>query len=428
VSQNLLLWIAIASLVATVLTAVSSRALREFSRTDLQDICRRRDNLDRFGEILRQHESTALGLDFLGAFAVAFFAVATFAWTIGRYENEWVLYGVAGGVGLTLALLRVAATWAFARVFAEPFLYHTWPVWRVLGSLAAPLRASARLLDTILHRLAGRAPSVADEETIGDEIRTIVTEGHREGLLEEDAREMIEGVIELGHAEVSQVMTPRTGMHMLQVDEPWDDLIADIIRVGHTRLPIYAESRDDIVGILYVKDLIPELAKKDSSKRRSIREMVRKPIFVPETKAVDDLLAMFQLERTHIALVLDEYGGVAGLVTIEDVLEEIVGEIVDEYDDEVVDDIRDVGEGVCEALGRTHVDDVNARLGTALPEDQDFDTIAGFVFTELGHIPVQGEEVIHNGTVRITVLEVTDRRIERVLVERIQAATAAESA
>jgi putative hemolysin len=172
---------------------------------------------------------------------------------------------------------------------------------------------------------------------------------------------------------------------------------------------------------LYVKDLIPELAKKDPSKRRSVREMVRKPIFVPETKAVDDLLAMFQQARTHIALVLDEYGGVAGLVTIEDVLEEIVGEIVDEYDDEVVDDIRDIGEGVCEALGRTHVDEVNSRLGTELPEDQDFDTIAGFVFTELGHVPVQGEEVIHNGTVRITVLEVTDRRIERVLVERIQA-------
>jgi CBS domain containing-hemolysin-like protein len=421
VSQAALLWIAITSLVATVLTAVSSRALREFSRTDLQDICRRRDNLDRFGEILRLHESTALGLDLLGAFAVALFAVSTFAWTVGYYENEWALYAVAGGVGLTLAVLRVAATWAFVRVFAEPFLFHTWPLWRTLGTLAAPMRASARLLDTILHRLAGRTPSVQDEETIGDEIRTIVTEGHREGLLEEDAREMIEGVIELGHAEVSQVMTPRTEMHMLSVDEPWDELIASIVRVGHTRLPIYESSRDDIVGVLYVKDLIPELAKKDPSKRRSVREMVRKPIFVPETKAVDDLLAMFQQARTHIALVLDEYGGVAGLVTIEDVLEEIVGEIVDEYDDEVVDDIRDIGEGVCEALGRTHVDEVNSRLGTELPEDQDFDTIAGFVFTELGHVPVQGEEVIHNGTVRITVLEVTDRRIERVLVERVQA-------
>jgi CBS domain containing-hemolysin-like protein len=155
--------------------------------------------------------------------------------------------------------------------------------------------------------------------------------------------------------------------------------------------------------------------------------MVRKPIFVPETKPVDDLLAMFQQQRTHIALVLDEYGGVAGLVTIEDILEEIVGEIVDEYDDEVVDEFRNVGEGVCEVLGRTHVDQINTRLRIDLPEDRDFDTIAGYVFTELGHVPVQGEEVVHDGVVRITVLEVTDRRIERVLVERIDP-VAAESA
>ncbi len=423
-SQIALFWIALVSLVATVLTAVSSRALREFSRTDLQEICWRRNNLDRFGEILRQHETTALGLDLLGAFAVALFSVATFAWTVGYYDSEWALYGVAGGVGLTLALLRVAATWAFARVFAEPFLYHTWPLWRALGVVSAPMRAGARLLDTVLHRMAGREPFVSDEETIGEEIRTIVTEGHREGLLEEEAREMIEGVIELGDADVSEVMTPRTEMHMLQVDEPWEVLIATIIRMGHTRLPIYAESRDDIVGILYVKDLIPELAKSDPATRLSVREMVRKPIFVPETKPVDDLLAMFQKQRTHIALVLDEYGGVAGLVTIEDILEEIVGEIVDEYDDEVVDEFRNVGEGVCEVLGRTHVDQINTRLRIDLPEDRDFDTIAGYVFTKLGHVPVQGEEVVHDGVVRITVLEVTDRRIERVLVERIDTATA----
>ncbi|TWT96598.1 Magnesium and cobalt efflux protein CorC [Botrimarina colliarenosi] len=423
-SQSTLFWTAAASLVATSLTAISSRALREFSRTDLQEICRRRDRLDRFGEILRQHETTALGIDLLGAFAVALFAIATFAWTLGRYDQELALFAVAAVVGLTLAMLRVAAAWAFSRVFAEPFLFHTWPVWRAMGSLSAPLRAAVRLLDAILHRLAGRDPSVPDEETIGEEIRTIVTEGHREGLLEEDAREMIEGVIELGDADVSEIMTPRTEMHMVHVDQTWDGLLADVIRMGHTRIPAYEDSRDDIVGVIYVKDLIPELAKDDPANRRTVRELVRKPLFVPQTKAVDDLLEMFQQERTHIALVLDEYGGVAGLVTIEDVLEEIVGEIVDEYDDEVEDEIRSVGDGVCEAIGRTHVDEINSRLGLELPEDGDFDTIGGFVFSQLGRVPRQGEEVVHNGSVRVTVLEVSERRVERVLVERIETATA----
>ena len=278
-----------------------------------------------------------------------------------------------------------------------------------------------------MHRLAGKQPNESDEETIEEEIRTIVTEGHREGLLEEDAREMIEGVIELGDADVSQIMTPRTDMHMLPLDLSWDELLRDVIGFGHTRIPVFDATRDDIVGVLYAKDLLPELAKPQESDRRTVGELARKPIFVPETKAVDDLLEMFQQERTHIALVLDEYGGVAGLVTIEDVLEEIVGEIVDEYDDVVEEEIRQLDDNACEALGRTHVDEVNEALGLSLPEDQDFDTIAGFVFTELGRVPTIGDQLEYQGAVRVTVLAATKRRIERVRVERI-AAPAAESA
>lgn len=423
-SQTALLWTALGSLFATFLAAVGARALRAFSRTELQEICQRGERLERFGEILRQHEATALGVELIGAFAAALFAVSSFAWSLGREETRSSVLLAAGGVGLALAALRVATPWAITRVFAAPFLYHTWPLWRAVGSLAEPLRAGARLIDAVLHRLAGREPSVPDEESIGEEIRAIVTEGHREGLLEEDAREMIEGVIELGDGDVSQIMTPRTEMHMLQVDLPWEELVADVIRVGHTRIPIYEASRDDLVGVLYVKDLIPELAKPDPTERRSIRDLARKPIFVPETKAVDDLLAMFQQERTHIALVLDEYGGLAGLVTIEDVLEEIVGEIVDEYDDEVEEEIYAVEPNACEALGRTHVDEINERLGLQLPEDGDFDTIGGYVFTALGRVPDLGEQVEYNGSVRVTVLEVSKRRIERVRVERIESATA----
>ena len=259
----------------------------------------------------------------------------------------WRVFASAAiGVGLLLAGLRVAAPWALTRVYAEPFLYHAWPVLRVVGGVAEPLRAVARFADAVLHRLAGRAMTLPGEDDIGEEIRTIVTEGHREGLLEEDAREMIEGVIELGDADVSQIMTPRTDMHMLQVDLPWDELLADVIHMGHTRIPVFESSRDDVVGVLYVKDLIPELAKSDASRRRTVRDLARKPIFVPETKAVDDLLAMFQQERTHIALVLDEYGGLAGVVTIEDVLEEIVGQIDDLYDEEAEEEIRPTGEAV----------------------------------------------------------------------------------
>ncbi|MCA9258087.1 MAG: HlyC/CorC family transporter, partial [Planctomycetales bacterium] len=215
------------------------------------------------------------------------------------------------------------------------------------------------------------------------------------------------------------IMTPRTDMHMVQVDLPWDEVVADVIDSGHTRTPVYDSSRDDIVGILYSKDLLPELATGDMANRSSLRDLLRKPLFVPETKRVDDLLQMFQQVRTHIALVLDEYGGVAGLVTIEDVLEEIVGEIVDEYDPEHVEELQALEDGAYEALGRAHVDEINHELNIELPEDGDFDTIAGFVFTQLGRIPNVGEAVVWQDKVRVCVLEVTRRRIERVRIERL---------
>ncbi|MEM9658506.1 MAG: hemolysin family protein, partial [Planctomycetota bacterium] len=269
-------------------------------------------------------------------------------------------------------------------------------------------------------RLVGRTPEQVDEQDIEEEIRTIVSEGHRGGVLEEDAREMIEGVIELGEADVAHIMTPRTDMHMVHVDLPWDELVADVIDAGHTRIPVFDATRDDIVGILYSKDLIPELATGDQASRTPVRQLVRKAVFVPQTKPVDDLLQMFQQMRTHIAIVLDEYGGVSGLVTIEDVLEEIVGEIIDEYDPEAVEEIDVVDEDVCEAMGRAHVDEINHRMRLHLPEDGDYETIAGFVFSELGRVPQSGETLVWQDAVHIKVLEASKRRIDRVRIERLE--------
>src|SRR4029079_19605692 len=137
-------------------------------------------------------------------------------------------------------------------LFAEGFLYRTWPLWRTLAALTLPLSTGGRLLDALLHRVAGRAHEDDDEQAIEEEIRTIVGEGHREGLLEDDAREMIEGVIDLGDAYVSQIMTPRTDIHMIHVDVPWDQTLADVIESSHTRIPVFDKTRDDIVGILYI--------------------------------------------------------------------------------------------------------------------------------------------------------------------------------
>jgi CBS domain containing-hemolysin-like protein len=424
VSLITLFGVSCVALLATAFFNLGYRALRQFSRHDLADIASRRGRPERFGEILRQHEEVALGVEILGGFTAALGIIAGAAWA-GRYWNYSPteslpgLLGTSAAVGLVLVVIRTWAPWAGARLFAEGFLYRTWPLWRSIAAITLPLAWGAKFLDTALHRMVGRTPQQVDEQAIEEEIRTIVSEGHRGGLLEDEAREMIEGVMDLGDAYVSQIMTPRTDMHMVQVDVPWDQLLSDVIESGHTRIPVYDKTRDDIVGILYSKDLLPELATGDPESRTPIRELVRKPLFVPETKAVDDLLQMFQQLRTHIAVVLDEYGGVSGLVTIEDVLEEIVGEIDDEYDPESVEEIERIDQDTVEALGRTHIDEINEAMNLELPEDGDYDTIGGLVFSELGRIPLPGEALVWQEKVRISVLEATRRRIDRVRIERL---------
>ncbi|MEM8944968.1 MAG: hemolysin family protein [Planctomycetota bacterium] len=425
-SNAQLFWTSFFALAATAIVSLGARALRNFSRHDLEEIASRRGQPDRFSEVLRLHETIALGVEMLGILSGALGIVtgswwAAQRWGIAQSGSLSELLAISMGLGLVLAVAVSWLPWTVARMSAARFIFHTWPLWQVLASLAAPLVWGARMVDIALHRVVGRAPRSVDEETVEEEIRAIVTDGHRGGLLEEDAREMIEGVIELGDADVSEIMTPRTDMHMLSVDMPWDEMVADVIEAGHTRIPVFDENRDDIIGVLYSKDLLPELATGEEGSRTPIRDLIRKPVFVPQTKPVDDLLQMFQQLRTHIAVVLDEYGGVSGLVTIEDVLEEIVGEIVDEYDDEAVQEIQLLDADTCEALGRAHVDEINEKMRLELPEDGEFDTIAGFVFTELGRVPLVGESLVWQDHVRIEVVDASRRRIERVRIKRLDA-------
>lgn len=424
VHADALLWIALVSLSVSTLAAIGARVLREFSRHRLQEICEQRQQLDRFGDVVRHHDEAALATEMLTAMATAVFAAAGGLYGGERVVSEpiaWLeLLGIAVLLSIAVAVAVVALPWAVVRVGAERFLYASWPIWRMLSQALTPLAAVAHGFEWVLRRLTGQqASDEEEEEAFEEEIRSIVTEGHREGLLEEDAREMIEGVIELGDVVVSHVMTPRTEMHMLQAQTPWDEVIETITEVGHTRIPVYDKSRDDIIGILYIKDLLPELAKESGEARRPLSEILRKALFVPESKAVNDLLQLFQHSRTHLAIVLDEYGGVSGLVTIEDVLEEIVGEIEDEFDPEAEEEIRKLDEDTCEALGRAHVDQINSLMGFDLPEEEAFDTIGGFVFDQFGRVPTAGESIKWNDSVQVKVLEASRRRVGRVRLERI---------
>jgi CBS domain containing-hemolysin-like protein len=424
-NTDALAWIAVVSLLATCFAAIAARSLHSFSRHELEQICQLRETPEKFADILKSHETIALGVEIVAMLLAALSMAAGSLWTWQTFAVEhsrpWLVCVIAVAVlGLLLSVATVWMPWSISRIGAAQFLYSSWPLWRLVGQIARPLVWCAHGLDAMLFRVLGRGGQRADEESIEEEIRTIVSEGHREGLLEEEAREMIEGVIELGDANVSHIMTPRTDIHMVQLNTPWEEVVESIIESGHTRVPVYDKSRDDITGILYIKDLLPELAKGPGESPKSLAELLRKPLFVPDTKPVDDLLKLFQKSRTHVAVVLDEYAGVSGLVTIEDVLEEIVGEIDDEYDPQAEAAIRKIDEDVCEALGRTHIHEINELMDFDLPENADFDTIGGFVFAEFGRVPSPGETITWQDSVRVTVLEASRRRVNRVRLERIR--------
>jgi CBS domain containing-hemolysin-like protein len=420
-----LLWISAAALGMTCLAAMSARALAEFSPAKLEEIGRKWSKPDRLGHVLHWREQVGLAMQSLRTLALAT-AAATGSIALEQHGRSLDYAVGAWAPWLLAGLLVVLAAnlwlpWTFARLWADPFLFFAWPVLWGASFLLVPFGLLAHVVDVALHRLAGRNQTVHDEESFEEDIRTIVSEGHREGLLEEEAREMIEGVIELGDADVSQIMTPRTDMLSIPASLSWEEMLEQVIGAGHTRIPVYGRNRDDILGILHAKDLLAELARGPGQRTEHWTKLLRQPVFVPETKPIDALLQELQRSRNHMVVVLDEYGGVSGLVTMEDVLEEIVGEIVDEYDPAHVEGVRELGPGVCEALGRVHIDEINERLGLGLPEDADYDTIGGFVFNELGHIPTTGEDLVWQN-VRITVLDATRRRIERVRIEVLDAA------
>ncbi len=226
----------------------------------------------------------------------------------------------------------------------------------------------------------------------------------------EERKSMMEGIEELAETTVKEVMVPRIDVEFVLDTITFEELKAVIADQGFSRYPVYTDTIDNVIGILYVKDLLSRLDEKDFD----IRKSMRKPYFVPETKRLDELLREFKKRRVHIAVAIDEYGGVSGIVSMEDILEVIVGDIQDEFDDDEDDDIIEMGEGIYLCDARTAIDEVNERLDLSLPED-DFETLGGFVFEQFGRIPVNQEKVTFEG-IDFVVQEIEGHKINRVKI------------
>ena len=276
-----------------------------------------------------------------------------------------------------------------------------------------------------MTRLLG-VHDVPDEAITSEELRILVERGGEQGTIEAEEEQMIGGVLELGERRVHEVMVARVDIVALPVDASLDAIVQTLVSEGHSRIPVFEGSIDNIVGILYAKDLLPFLVGVD--RPPTIRGLVRAPLFVPESMLVDDLLHSLQRRRVHIAIVLDEHGGTAGLVSIEDLIEEIVGEIQDEYDEEEPM-IVPLGQDEARVDGRADVDDVLEHFDTALEGDdqEEFDTVGGLVYHYVGGVPRVGDSVEVDG-LRLTVEATDGRRVRTVHVARVVPAAVEEPA
>ena len=410
---------ALVLLVVASLAAIQARAVRGARRQLIQELCRRRGRPERYEEIVAASEAIA----FIAATVVVCAAVGAtllaFGGLVAAGRSPAVeASAVAGWIGLAWLLLVVVP--ALLARFGGPWIVvATWTLWRPIVGLIGPVVHQLGKAAAVLGRGVGQPhPTVAAEQP-HEELKLVVDQAHREGSLAGAARDMIRGVIGLDAVRVAAIMTPRTKMVVIAAATPWEEAIRIAAESGHTRLPVWDRSPDDVVGVLHIRDVLSCLtAGAAAAAAPDIRPLLRPPWFVPESMSVQKLLREFQRGKTHLAVVTDEFGGVSGLVTIEDALEEIVGEIADEHDEAFADGIRMLSADACEVVAAVRIATVNERLGLHLPEEADFDTIGGFVFHQFGRIPEVGE-AIESHDARLEVLAATRRRIDLVRIERV---------
>lgn len=372
------------------------------------------------GRLLATAEVGALlGLVFATGFAAVGFVPPVFEWLISlnlvflsidaHYAIAFILVMLV--IALFLFVAGRLVPEALAVRYTEPLALALIRPMQVMSVLLSPFVRFAVVLSNLLSIPMGGQKRESASLVTEEEIKTMVDAGEEEGLIEIEEKEMILSVLDFGDTVARQVMVPRIDMMALDVNTPFDEGLDQIIAAGHSRVPVYRGTVDEIIGILYAKDMLKSL--RDGHKP-PLEQILRKVYFTPESKPVNELLQELQKTRVHVSIVVDEFGGTAGLVTIEDILEEIVGEIQDEFDAEEPD---------CMPLpnGQGYIIDASMNIGDAaemlkvpLPEGES-DTLGGFIYDQLGKVPVDGEVVKWNGLI-FEVLSVSDRRILKVKV------------
>ena len=402
----------------SLLFSTLTYALRDLSRPRLSDYLERRGRPAMRVPTMR-HLGDLVFVTAVGRLFANLLVVLLALWLMDTTGHRpAVRYALAALIaGLVHLVFSVAIPNALAKHAGDAIVASQIGFLHALRTALAPLTKLMHLVDSLVERITGASMTASEPaDVIQQEILSVVEEGEKEGVVGEQEREMIESVIQFRATTAGQIMTARPEIIALPLDSTLHQVKQTLEESGHSRIPVYDKTLDQVVGILYARDLLKFLGQ--ATLRFDIRSAIRPAYFVPETRPLRDLLHDFRVKKVHLAIVLDEYGGTTGLVTIEDVLEELVGDISDEHEPLGPSMFKPLSELVAEADARMYIDQLNRRMSLSLPEDAGYDTLGGYVTTTLGRIPEAGTVFEQDG-VRFTVLAAEPQKVNRVKIEVI---------
>jgi len=403
---------------ATLFFSVNAITLRTYSLVRLQEAFQKLggdDALERVDRLVANAATLALTCAFYRlVFNLAGLLLLVMLGSRLHVAATYVLAFLAGVI--IFSVFSLAIPDALAKYAGEQVLSRTHGVLVACSIVAAPVIYVLQFYDGFVRRLVGvPEPTPQEEHEEKQEEFLEDLEQHRmEGAVDAEEQEMIENVLDLRERMADEIMTPRTDLIAVEVSADLPTVLGTIRRAGHSRLPVYEGSLDNVVGLIYAKDLLEEIGKDPAGFR--LRDRMREAYFVPETKSLRALLREFQQQKLHMAVVLDEYGGTAGIVTLEDILEELVGEIADEYEKTEPESIRKIDDNTIDVDARTYVEDLNEQYSLDLPDDEDYDTLGGFVFSRLGYVPKAGESFEYKN-LKFTIVSAEPRRVKRVRIQ-----------
>ena len=404
----------------TLLFSVNAQALLIFSRVKLQDAFKEINKEDLSDCLAENAERLSLSCSLYRIvlnIGILFSLLILFA-ALRKEALIFTDYLLAFIISMAIfSVFSVAIPHAWAKYAGEKVLSRTYKILMFFAAIASPVLYTLKFYDAVIRRLAGVVETTPEEqqEERQEEFLNGLEQHRMEGAVDEEEQEMIENVLELSDTAADEIMTPRTDIVAVEVNSDLQTVLKTINTAGHTRVPVYEDNIDKIIGLIYAKDLLTEIGKDPADFK--LRDKLRDAYFVPETKPLRALLHEFQNQKLHIALVLDEYGGTAGIVTLEDILEELVGEITDEYEKSPPEPIKKIDQNTIEVDARTYIDDLNDQFELNLPEDEDYDTVGGFVFSHLGYIPKAAESFDYKN-LKFTIATAEARRIKRIRIQK----------